>query len=505
MRCNNLQLTFLAMLTLVLVGSCKKKTMEDLVPGSGKLKVNKSSVAAAAAGSADVTINWEQTYQRIDGFGAFGGRIVPFFESPKRDSIMSYLWGNAGLQLNMVRGKVLHTYPFNKQTGVVTIKPAGVDIDVDVNSASYTSLTAVQKEHLGQLWILKKIKERYQVPITFASTWTPPLSMKTNTSQESAKWFNGLNFNTSSGDFARYLAGFAKSYQNEGVNFYAISPSNEPENVFSDWDASYWNSAHLGQFVTNNLRPALNQVGLNTTKILSSENAAWGTANTFLSGMDRSNVDILAGHGYVEVGELIGGKRGLNQNPVTWNYATGNKPVWMTETSDDSGSYDNTMVGGLKLATSMHKFLAECNVNAFVYWLGMLAIRNNESLICTNSDGSLDFPKTYDVMGQFSRYIHAGYFRFAATVQNNSVLKVSAYKDPNTGKFSLVAINPGADAISTTIRLQGFSAGTLMSYQTSGSNAAHWQQGSTLTAGTDGSFTISVPAQSVTTFTGQKN
>ena len=457
------------------------------------------------AGSADVTINWEQTYQRIDGFGAFGGRIVPFFESPKRDSIMSYLWGNAGLQLNMVRGKVLHTYPFNKQTGVVTIKPAGVDIDVDVNSASYTSLTAVQKEHLGQLWILKKIKERYQVPITFASTWTPPLSMKTNTSQESAKWFNGLNFNTSSGDFARYLAGFANSYQNEGVNFYAISPSNEPENVFSDWDASYWNSAHLGQFVTNNLRPALNQVGLNTTKILSSENAAWGTANTFLSGMDRSNVDILAGHGYVEVGELIGGKRGLNQNPVTWNYATGNKPVWMTETSDDSGSYDNTMVGGLKLATSMHKFLAECNVNAFVYWLGMLAIRNNESLICTNSDGSLDFPKTYDVMGQFSRYIHAGYFRFAATVQNNSVLKVSAYKDPNTGKFSLVAINPGADAISTTIRLQGFSAGTLMSYQTSGSNAAHWQQGSTLTAGTDGSFTISVPAQSVTTFTGQKN
>lgn len=504
MRCNNLQLTFLAMLTLALAGGCKKKPIDDLVSESQKLKAN-TLAATAAAGTAEITVNWEQTFQRIDGFGAFGGRIVPFFESPKRDSIMSYLWGNSGLKLNMVRGKVLHTYPFNKQTGVVTIKPAGVDIDVDVNSTAYTSLTAVQKEHLGQLWILKKIKERYQVPITFASTWTPPLSMKTNTSQESAKWFNGLNYNTSSSDFANYLAGFAKSYQNEGVNFYAISPSNEPENVFSDWDASYWTSAHLGQFVTNNLRPALNQKGLNTMKILSSENAAWGTANTFLAGMDRSNVDILAGHGYVEIGELIGGKRGLNQNPVTWNYATANKPVWMTETSDDSGTYDNTIVGGLKLATSMHKFLAECNVNAFVYWLGMLAIRNNESLICTNSDGSLDFPKTYDVMGQFSRYIQAGYYRFAASVQNNSVLKVSAYKDPNTGKFSLVAINPGTDIITCTLRLQGFSSGALTGYQTSGSSATHWQQGSALVPNTDGSFTLTIPAQTVTTFTGLKN
>lgn len=504
MKYKNLKIALFAMATLTITESCKQKSTEDLLSDATRLKTKEMS-AAAVAGNADITVNWDQTYQRIDGFGAFGGRIVPFFESQKRDSILSYLWGENGLHLNMVRGKVLHTYDFNQQTGVVTVKPAGVDIDVDVNSSAYQALTVVQKEHLGQLWILKKIKERYQVPITFASTWTPPLSMKTNPNSESGKWFNGLNFNTSSSAFARYLAGFAKAYQNEGINFYAISPSNEPENVFSDWDASYWNSAHLGEFITNNLRPALNQQGLSSTKILSSENAAWGTANTFLGGMDKSNVDILAGHGYVEIGELITGKRGLNQNPVTWNYATGNKPVWMTETSDDGGTYDNSITGGLKLATSMHKFMAECNVNAFVYWLGMLAIRNNESLICTNGDGSLDFPKTYDVMGQFSRYVRAGYFRFGASVQNNSELKVSAYKDPATGKFSLVVINPGTQQLTTTLHLQGFSAGSLVGYQTTGNNAAHWQQGSPINVAADGSFTLSIPAQSITTFTGQKN
>ncbi|AOM76294.1 glycoside hydrolase [Pedobacter steynii] len=505
MTYKNLKMAFLAMAAIAVTGSCKQQSTEDLLSDANQRNANQKAAVAGATGTADITVNWDQTYQRIDGFGAFGGRIVPFFESQKRDSIMAYLWGANGLQLNMVRGKVLHTYGFNQQSGVVTIKPAGVDIDVDVNSSTYQTLTDIQKEHLGQLWILKKIKERYQVPIMFASTWTPPLYMKTNPNSESGKWFNGLNFSTSSTAFARYLAGFAKAYQNEGINFYAISPSNEPENVFSDWDASYWNSAHLGEFVTNNLRPALNQQGLGSTKILSSENAAWGTANTFLAGMDRSNVDILAGHGYVEIGELITGKRGLNQNPVTWNYATGNKPVWMTETSDDGGTYDNTIGGGLKLATSMHKFLAECNVNAFVYWLGMLAIRNNESLICTNGDGSLDFPKTYDVMGQFSRYIHAGYFRFGATVQNNSVLKVSAYKDPATGKFSLVAINPGTDALNCTLHLQGFAAGSLISYQTTGSSSNHWQQGTPVSVAADGSFSLTVPAQSVITFTGVKN
>jgi len=505
MTFKTINISLLAVIALG-VASCKKNSAEELISKGQLLKMSaKTSTTAALAGGADITLNWDQTYQRIDGFGAFGGRIVPFFESPKRDSIMGYLWGQQGLQLNIVRGKVLHTYAFNKQTGVVTIKPAGSDINVDVTSSAYTSLTDVQKEQLGQLWILKKIKERYQVPITIASTWTPPLSMKTNTSSESAKGFNGLNFNTSSTDFANYLAGFAKAFQTEGVNFYGISPCNEPENVFSDWDASYWNSSHLGQFVTNNLRPALNQQGLNGTKIISSENAAWGTANSFLAGMDKSNVDILAGHGYVEMGDLILGKRGLNQNPVTWNYATGNRPVWMTETSDDSGNYDNTITGGLKFATSMHKFMSECNVNAFIYWLGMLAIRNNESLICTNGDGSLDFPKTYDVMGQFSRYVHAGYFRFGATVQNNSDLKVSAYKDPATGKFSLVAINPGTQTITTTLHLQGFSAGTLNSYQTTGTSSGHWQQGSPLTVASDGSFTLTIPAQSVITFTGQKN
>ncbi|WP_291912452.1 glycoside hydrolase [Chitinophaga sp. CB10] len=494
------QLALPAMIALFGISCSKDASQASLEKITGV----KAQIASSTPGtdSANITLNWAQGYQRIEGFGAFAGRVTPFFESPKRDSILDLLWGNSGLQLNMIRGEVLYTYPFNSSTGVVTIKPPTVDIDVAPTSAAYTGLTADQKTHISQLWIMKSVKQRYNTPIAFASTWTPPLSMKTNTSVVSAKWFNGLNYSCCSTSFANYVAGFVKGYQNEGVSLYGVSPSNEPENVFSDWPASYWTASHLGEFISNNLRPALNAQGLNNVKIISSENAAWGTANSFLSSMDKSNVDILAGHGYVEVGDLIVGNRGLNQNPTIWNYATGNKPVWVTEASDDAGTYDASMTMGLKLATSMHKFLAECNVNAYVYWLGMLAFQNNEALICTRADGTLEFPKTYDVMGQFSKFVRPGYFRFGASVSNNGNLKVSAYKDPATGKFSVVVINTGAAPVKCAVALSGFAASTLTGYVTSAASSAHWAATAPVSANAGGGFVVNVPATSVVTFTG---
>ncbi|HVI44025.1 MAG TPA: glycoside hydrolase [Chitinophaga sp.] len=487
----------IAAAALTMAASCSKSG-EDLTKNRAVL-----AGTALAAPTQTLTLDWDKTYQRIEGFGTFGGRITPFFESANRDTIMERLFGNSGLQLNIIRGKVLHTYPFDAQTGTVTIKPANVDITVDPASATYKALNDDQKEQLGQLWILKKVQERYKVPITIASCWTPPLYMKTSPRVD-AKWFNGLNFNCCSSNFANYLAGFAKAYKDQGVNFYAISPTNEPENIISDWDASYWDSGHLGEFINNNLRPALNSKGLNTTKIIASENAAWGTANSFLSGINSSNTDIFAGHGYLEIADRIvsGSNPTYNQRPAPWSFSTAGKSVWMTEISDDNGVYNNTMTEGIAFATSMHKFMAECNVNAFIYWLGMLAIRNNEALICTAADGTLEYPKTYDVMGQYTRYVRPGYVRIDVAGNSSNVM-LSAYKDPQTSNFSIVATNTTADTTVCHLQLKGFKAATLNSYLTA-TGASRWQQGIPQSANADGSIDVKVPPKSVITFTGTK-
>jgi hypothetical protein len=104
-------------------------------------------------------------------------------------------------------------------------------------------------------------------------------------------------------------------------------------------------------------------------------------------------------------------------------------------------------------------------------------------------------------MGQYSRYVHAGYRRFGART-DKSTLQVSAYKDPATGKFSVIVINPGEHDICCKIKLPGFTAASMTAYLTSDSSSAPWPQREV--SKTDGGYEATVPRFSVMTFTGVK-
>jgi O-glycosyl hydrolase len=130
----------------------------------------------------------------------------------------------------------------------------------------------------------------------------------------------------------------------------------------------------------------------------------------------------------------------------------------------------------------------------------MLDFNNNESLLGTNPDGSISYSKTYYVMGQYSRYVRAGYRRFSA-LTDNSTLHVSAYKDPATGKFTVVVINPGEHDICCKFNLPG-AAGSMTAYLTANSSSVPWQQSEV--PQTDGRYEARVPRLSVMTFTGVK-
>jgi O-glycosyl hydrolase len=487
----------LSALAVMLAAACTDVRDDQFLKPDKKTDVK--SEGGQEADTVMITLDWTATQQRIDGFGAFAGREKPFFESPLRDSIIRRLWGPDGLQLNIVRSEIMHTYPYDATGNMTSIRPAGVSIDVDPRSPAYQALEDSRKKHLAQFWILKKIKERYPATAMFASCWSPPVDMKLRPVVH-AQWGNGLKPEYAA-SFANYLTSFAKLHRQEDINFYAVSPTNEPDNVVAEWQASFWAHDDLGQFISNNLRPALNAQGLNSVKIIAAENASWLVSNGYFVGMDKSNVDILASHGYVDPLKLAQGMRGLDQDPGPWNQTWG-KTLWMTEASDDGGGYDNTMRGGLRLAINMHEFLAKNNASAYIFWLGMLPYLNNEALICTKPDGSLDYPKMYDVMGQFSRYVSKGYYRFDATLEGSDSVRVSSYKDMATGKFSVVVINPRAKAATCRINLSGFSAARLVPFTTSDKSIRHWQQGPAQMPKNDGSFVITVPAASVTTFTG---
>ncbi|WP_343561642.1 hypothetical protein [Sphingobacterium sp.] len=101
---------------------------------------------------------------------------------------MDLLWGENGLKLNIIRGKVIHTYNFDEKTGKVSIWPQGIPKDLDnVNKTIFNGLPDFKRDEIGQYWILKQAANKYKVPIMFASTWTPPLYMKIDSTRIDAR------------------------------------------------------------------------------------------------------------------------------------------------------------------------------------------------------------------------------------------------------------------------------------------------------------------------------
>lgn len=522
---------------------------------------------------ANATLDWNTTYQSIQGFGVFAGRAIPFFESAHRDTVLANLFGNNGLRLNMIRGEIMYTYPYNTSNWKVTIHDPNVNITTDPQSGAYRGLHWLKKQELSQLWILKTAKQRYNVPIMYASAWTPPLAMRFNPKSEKPgtaalfeyfeaamsdkdttgildplrnitvgidTLFNTLNFHTSAESYARYIAGFLRAYQNEGISFYGVSPSNEPDNILAPWANCVWSPKQLGQFVSNNLRPVLNSSGFSNVKILAPEAASWSMSNSYLTGfmephrsgdlkfdvlegiswaiqktlfgeqaMDISNIDIYATHSYAEAANLndqvgagfqAGGRLDLKPRSL----AVSGKPVWVTEASDATAPADASMNEGLNLAINIFNALTTGNANAYTFWLGLLDKKNNEALIWGDgSTGPLTYPKLYDVMGNFSRYIGAGYVRIGAT-QPNPDLRIAAFKDPSSGKFSIVAINSGTKNQHCTLSMTGFKSGSLTEHLTSDASSSHWRSG-VIPVNASGTFNVTVPAKSIVTYTGLKN
>lgn len=259
-------------------------------------KVNMEAIAT------EITLDWDKTYQNIDGFGIFAGRSTPWFQSRHRDSILKAMWGSNGLRLNIVRGSLLHEYPFDANSGRVRI-PSLADIAMDPQGERFQALSWVQKEQLSQGWLLYQIEKNYDVPIKIASAWSPPMTMRVfPNGPEHAALMEGIKVpgNLDSvkllvdsivagkkyvanivnpvkyRDYARYIAGFVKAYREQGIEFYGISPSNEPDNIVSTWTNAPWWPSHLGDFMTKDLRPVLNQEGLSNVKIIGPEAGGWG-------------------------------------------------------------------------------------------------------------------------------------------------------------------------------------------------------------------------------------
>ena len=308
--------------------------------------------------------------------------------------------------------------------------------------------------------------------IVFASPWNPPSSMTetfTRGSQTNAKRLRHDSY----GAYAQHLNDFYTYMKGNGVDLYAISIQNEPDYA-SDW--TWWTADEIVTFLRNNA----SAIG---TKVIAPESFQYvkSMSDPILNDATAlANLDVLGAH-------LYGTSYSNFPYPLFQQKGAG-KELWMTEVyypnSTDSADLWPAALG---VGEHMHHAMVDAQFQAYVWWY----IRRSYGPM--REDGQIS--KRGAVMAQFAKFVRPGYVRLDATASPQSNVFTSAYT--GDGKAVIVAVNKNSGTVSQPFTVSGAASGSVAAYVTDGSRTVAAVSGPGMSGGT---FTASLPAQSITTF-----
>ncbi len=337
----------------------------------------------------------------------------------------------------------------------------------------------------NQRWMLRAAVARgANHVVAFANS--PPYWMTHSGSVTGAK--NGRDDNLRpefEAPFANYIATVVSNLSVlDKVTFNTVTPMNEPG---ADWwrlgnrqEGTHMSVAQQQRMISL-LRPALDRQGVRATLVASEDNDE-RSAYEAVSGYNAatlSNVSHIVTHTY---------NANDSQRLRQLAERTG-KPLWVSEYGDGERS-------GLLLARRIRNDLVEKRAQAWIYWqfadnAGAWGLVNNR---LDGRDSSYRLTRKFHVMAQFSRFIRPG----SAIVQVNDSDSLAAY-DAGRRQFIVVCVNDSREARATIFQLNEArtTAKEVAAYRTSQQEDVVSQPPLAIT---NGRFTASLPARSVTTF-----
>ena len=379
--------------------------------------------------------------QTIDGFGASSAWTSPSLSSAQSDALFS---PSLGLGLSLLR---------------LRIAPNGT------TSELLTAQRAIARG--ARVW---------------ATPWSPPAEWKSNNDASNG----GTLLPERYADWAARLADFAQSMKNSGVTLVALSAQNEP-NYTATWESCVWTPTTMTTFIRDHLGPALVSRGL-STRVLAPEvvnaNGFPSFANALLNdSVARSYLSHLALHCY-------------GAEPTAFPAAAANGVgYWQTEFTDDGADSDPGMDSALRVSDAIHKFLTVSQGNAWHYWW---ITPNPANAATTGSlyENSVLAKRAY-ALGNWARFVRPGHVR-VQTHGSDDMLKVSAYISPTSRRLSIIVVNSDLAARTVPLALSGGTAPSLTPWETSATRSL--APLAPIMPAADGSFTLTLPARSVTTF-----
>jgi glucuronoarabinoxylan endo-1,4-beta-xylanase len=429
---------------------------------------------ANVVSNGQATVDWGTVFQHIDGFGASSAWDSTWTTS-QADMFFSTNNGTG----TSFDGKT--NFPF---TGIGLsllrnhIVPATTTLASATPTTVETSIMQLAQARGARVW---------------SAPWTPASGFKSNGGPNGGNYLGNGN-NITNLNYASQLANYVVSMQNTyRVNIYALSIQNEPDaNV--TYESAVWNGTQIRDFVTN-LYSALAAKGVGSTKIILPESQNWaGNPSLWTPTMSDPNaaaaVGIVANHNYV-------GNNVTGDTSTPANLSVGGKAVWETEVSQIGGSYDGGIANAVYWAGRIHLFMTAAQANAWHYWWLVPSGTDNEALVDTNGIPA----KRMYALGQFARFVRPDFYRI--NIANTSSAQISAYKDSNSPKFAIVAINSGSTSVTQSFILSNVTGvSTVTPWMTTATMSLSNQ---TPVAVSGSTFSYTLPALSIVTFVGQAN
>lgn len=479
---NRYAFQFICILAILLLFSCKKGGSEPIpdpiIPDPILPKIT-------------ITIDKSTKYQTIEGFGFFGAADVWWGAA---ESMWNDAWGEKvinDLGITMWRNEI--------------VPPSTPEVTQD---ADWSKQKPVVQG-------LKAKADKYNVNLKFiASVWSPPADLKwacslTWAGDENATRNPG-NVSTIKGgtlnpnkytEYADWLRSNLQNYKDAGVDLYGLSLQNELLFV-EPYNSCVYTSAWYNDMV-NGVVPKI-KANFPNVKIFGSENMLemegkdinWPVfyhAGIKKNATTTANIDVLAVHGYSDgIAPSTGSELAKMWTNHTEQFSTPmNKPVWMSETSGYTDSWETagSLPGALSLALDIHAALFYGNISAWVWWQGSQSVTNEFSLMSGTTTG-----KKYSISKQFYRYIRPGAVR-VKSITTDSDFFVTAYENKVKGTNTIVIINAGIVDKAVSLTGDGLPA-TFTMYRTN-SGTENCTLIKDISPGAANSF--AVPARSIVT------
>lgn len=448
-----------------------------IYPGAGALANTGGQLSAA--NTVHTVVNWGQLQQRIAGFGgsgAFGqaGNLM-FLKPQTQTQILNLLFSTKdGAGLSIVRSLI------NDGVDGQTIEP----------SPGVWNYAITPDD---QIWLMQKAMS-YGVTTFMSTPWSPPAWMKANDSVVGAPGeANNYLLPKYYHDYAEYLAAYVNGYWTHfHIRIGVVSLQNEP-NEDVTYASCLWTPEQFDTFIRQDLIPVFAAQHVKA-QVMMPEQSYWGedyALPTLTDPVAAKAVSIVAAHGY-----------GGTIAPLTVAQRE-HKQVWMTEDSTFTND-DPSIANGIQWAQTINQYLTVADVNAWNYWWLVTNGTDNEGLINLNTfSGSYVVNKRLFTLGNFSRFIRPGFYRMDTKASADGSLDDSAYRDPTTGRFVVVAINDSAKPESLLVTLNQLPKplhGAVIPYTTSRSE--NLQAGPAIDV-TGNYFVATLSAMSVTSFVGQ--